>query len=220
MLTPLARFGVPPLRLDWPRLLPFLRWRNRVNKQSLRDDLVAGLTGALVALPQGVAFATIAGMPPEYGLYAGMIPAIIASAVRFLLASGVGADHGGLDRAVFGAVAPCRAGHGAVREPGTDTDVSGGDDPAGDGAGAHGHAGQLHLAFGGDRVHRRRGDSDRHNQVKHFFGLEIARGTSFSETWSTLFTQFGQVQPGVVAVSILTLGLGIAVKRFFPSGPT
>ncbi|MFZ3041861.1 MAG: hypothetical protein WA108_08755 [Thiobacillus sp.] len=52
MNTPLARLRVPPLRLDWPRFLPFLRWRNRVNKQSLRADLIAGLTGALVALPE------------------------------------------------------------------------------------------------------------------------------------------------------------------------
>jgi SulP family sulfate permease len=37
------------------------------------------LTGAIVVLPQGVAFATIAGMPPQYGLYAGMIPAIVAA---------------------------------------------------------------------------------------------------------------------------------------------
>ena len=79
MSSPLARLGLPPLQLDWQRLLPFLRWRDRVTRRNLRDDLVAGLTGALVALPQGVAFATIAGMPPEYGLYAGMIPAIIAA---------------------------------------------------------------------------------------------------------------------------------------------
>src|SRR5574340_1506917 len=79
MSSPLARLGLPPLQLDWQRLLPFLRWRDRVTRRNLRDDLMAGLTGALVALPQGVAFATIAGMPPEYGLYAGMIPAIIAA---------------------------------------------------------------------------------------------------------------------------------------------
>lgn len=40
---------------------------------------MAGLTGAIVVLPQGVAFATIAGMPPQYGLYAGMVPALIAA---------------------------------------------------------------------------------------------------------------------------------------------
>ena len=65
---------------DWLlRLLPFLLWWPNVNKQSFRSDAMAGLTGAIVVLPQGVAFATIAGMPPEYGLYAGMIPAIIAA---------------------------------------------------------------------------------------------------------------------------------------------
>ncbi|MEJ2591312.1 MAG: SulP family inorganic anion transporter, partial [Candidatus Thiodiazotropha sp.] len=59
--------------------MPFLLWLPRVNRNSLRDDLMAALTGAIVVLPQGVAFATIAGMPPEYGLYAGMVPAIIAA---------------------------------------------------------------------------------------------------------------------------------------------
>ncbi len=60
-------------------LLPFLLWRDRVTPENLRADFIAGLTGAIVVLPQGVAFATIAGMPPEYGLYAGMVPAIIAA---------------------------------------------------------------------------------------------------------------------------------------------
>src|SRR5574340_1143380 len=65
---------------NWLRpFTSFLWWWPRVNRQTTRADLMAGLTGALVALPQGVAFATIAGMPPEYGLYAGMIPAIIAA---------------------------------------------------------------------------------------------------------------------------------------------
>ncbi len=64
----------------WQSLLfPFLRWRHRVTSRNLRADFIAGLTGAVLALPQGVAFATIAGMPPEYGLYAGMVPAIIAA---------------------------------------------------------------------------------------------------------------------------------------------
>ena len=58
------------------RLLPFLAWLPLLNRGTVRADLMAGLTGAIVVLPQGVAFATIAGMPPEYGLYAGMIPAI------------------------------------------------------------------------------------------------------------------------------------------------
>ncbi len=45
----------------------------------MRADLLAGLTGAIVVLPQGVAFATLAGMPPEYGLYAAMVPCVVAA---------------------------------------------------------------------------------------------------------------------------------------------
>ncbi len=59
--------------------MPFLVWWPRVDRESTKADFWAGLSGAIVVLPQGVAFATIAGMPPEYGLYAGMIPAIVAA---------------------------------------------------------------------------------------------------------------------------------------------
>lgn len=61
------------------RLFPFIRWSNRVTTSTVKSDLIAGFVGAVVVLPQGVAFAAIAGMPPEYGLYAGMVPAIIAA---------------------------------------------------------------------------------------------------------------------------------------------
>lgn len=45
----------------------------------IRADLMAGFTGAVVVLPQGLAFATLAGMPPYYGLYAAMIPCVLAA---------------------------------------------------------------------------------------------------------------------------------------------
>lgn len=44
-----------------------------------RADLMAGLTGAIVVLPQGVAFATLAGMPPQYGLYSAMVPCVVGA---------------------------------------------------------------------------------------------------------------------------------------------
>ena len=59
--------------------LPFLHWIRLVDRQTLRADLIAGLTGAVIVLPQGVAFATIAGLPPEYGLYTAMVTPIIAA---------------------------------------------------------------------------------------------------------------------------------------------
>ncbi len=60
--------------------LPFMRWAPVWRQPgTLRADLLAGLTGAVVVLPQGVAFATLAGLPPQYGLYAAMLPCIVAA---------------------------------------------------------------------------------------------------------------------------------------------
>jgi SulP family sulfate permease len=61
------------------RAMPFRTWWPDVTKRNFRADLVAGLTGAIIVLPQGVAFAMIAGLPPEYGLYTAIVPAIIAA---------------------------------------------------------------------------------------------------------------------------------------------
>ena len=59
---------------------PFARWLPEYQQPGVvRADLLAGLTGAIVVLPQGIAFALLAGMPPHYGLYAAMVPCIIAA---------------------------------------------------------------------------------------------------------------------------------------------
>ena len=54
-------------------------WVKHVNKLTLRADLIAGILGALLVLPQGFAFATLAGLPPEYGLYTAIVPCVIAA---------------------------------------------------------------------------------------------------------------------------------------------
>lgn len=59
------------------RLLP--AWFNRITGATLRADLLAGLLGAVLVLPQGVAFATLAGLPPAYGIYAAVVPCIVAA---------------------------------------------------------------------------------------------------------------------------------------------
>jgi len=67
------------LKINFIKFFPFLRWGRNMTRSSVHADMLAGLTGAAIALPQGVAFAAIAGMPPEYGLYTCMVPAIIAA---------------------------------------------------------------------------------------------------------------------------------------------
>ncbi|CAM3633780.1 putative sulfate transporter 4.2 [Pseudomonas reidholzensis] len=59
-------------------LLPFLAWLPRQTRRSLRQDLLVGLSGAILALPQSIAYALIAGLPAEYGLYAAIVPVLIA----------------------------------------------------------------------------------------------------------------------------------------------
>lgn len=57
----------------------FGSWVDEVNARTLRADATAGLLGALLVLPQGVAFAMLAGLPPEYGLYSAIVPCIVAA---------------------------------------------------------------------------------------------------------------------------------------------
>jgi len=60
------------------RLLPFLRWFP-MNGASVRADVVAGVTVALVLIPQSMAYAQLAGMPAYYGLYTAFLPVIVGA---------------------------------------------------------------------------------------------------------------------------------------------
>ena len=60
------------------RIFPFLIWLPLV-KSTWKDDLIAGITGTIIVIPQAVAFAMIAGLPPIYGFYTAMITPIIAA---------------------------------------------------------------------------------------------------------------------------------------------
>ena len=59
--------------------LPFLAWPAQWREHGLRGDLVAGITVALVLIPQALAYAKLAGLPPHIGLYAALLPAVVAA---------------------------------------------------------------------------------------------------------------------------------------------
>ncbi len=61
------------------KILPFLSWLKGYNGTSFRADFVAGLTVALVLIPQSMAYAQLAGLPSYYGLYAAFLPPMIAA---------------------------------------------------------------------------------------------------------------------------------------------
>ena len=67
-------------RTTWlNKLFPFLSWRREINRDTLRADLVAGITVALVAIPQSLAYAQLAGVPAYFGLYAILVPSLIGA---------------------------------------------------------------------------------------------------------------------------------------------
>ncbi|MFH1343714.1 MAG: SulP family inorganic anion transporter, partial [Pseudomonadota bacterium] len=61
------------------RVFPFLGWIRGYKPSHFRADFVAGLTVALVLIPQSMAYAQLAGLPAYYGLYAGFLPPLIAA---------------------------------------------------------------------------------------------------------------------------------------------
>jgi len=61
------------------KLFPFIKWFEDYSLREFKLDLVAGLTVALVLIPQSMAYAQLAGLPAYYGLYAAFLPPMIAS---------------------------------------------------------------------------------------------------------------------------------------------
>ena len=59
------------------KVIPILDWLPNYNKSYLKGDLVAGITVSIILIPQGIAYALIAGLPPIYGLYCALVPQII-----------------------------------------------------------------------------------------------------------------------------------------------
>jgi sulfate permease, SulP family len=201
------------------KAFPFLRWWPMVTRKTARADLLAGLTGALIVLPQGVAFATIAGLPPQYGLYAAMMPAVIAAMFgsSWHLVSG---PTTAISIAIFAALS-----HQA--EPGsaqyiqlvlTLTFL----------------VGVFQLALGLARMGALVNFISHTvvigftagaailiaaSQVRNFFGIDIPRGTPFYEILHQLFAQFTHINPWVVTVSLITLATGILAKRYLKKIP-
>ncbi len=207
-------------RLQWlTRLLPFLQWAHRVNRKNLRQDFTAGLTGAVVVLPQGVAFATIAGMPPEYGLYAGMIPAIVAAlfgsswhlvsgpttAASVVLFSSLSAfaEPGSMHYVSLALTLTMMVGavqlFMGVARLGTLVNFISHSVVIGFTAGA-----AVLIAT---------------NQLKHFFGVPIPRGLEFYETVIQLFEKLPEANPYVITVGVITLLSGLVIRRFAPRVP-
>ncbi len=201
------------------KIFPFLRWWPMVSRETNKVDLLSGFTGAMIVLPQGVAFATIAGLPPQYGLYAAMVPAIVAAMFgsSWHLVSG---PTTAISIAVFAAMSP-------LAEPGTEHFISmvltltfltglfqlilG---LARMGVLVNFISHTVVIGFTAGAAILIAG-----SQIKNFFGLDIARGAPFHIVIEQLFIQFGNIQPYVTTIAIVTLITGILSRIYLPKLP-
>ena len=201
------------------RVFPFLRWRHQFTRDTLRADLIAGAVSAVIVLPQGVAFATLAGMPPEYGLYCAMVPAIVAALFgsSWHLISG---PTNAISLFVFATISP-------LAEPATAeyvnlvltlTFLTGlfqfamGVARLGTLVNFISHtvvvgftAGAALLIFAA--------------QLKNFFGIALPRSASFIDTLSEFSRHVADINPYVVTVGAATLICGILFRSYLPRFP-
>jgi len=200
------------------RLFPALRWWPLVNRGSLRADVIAGLTNAVIVLPQGVAFALIAGLPPEYGLYTAMVTPVIAALFgsSWHLISG---PTTAISIVVFATVSP-------YFEPGT-----------GDYIGAvlilTLLAGIYQLVFGLARLGSMVNFVSHTvvvgftagaavliftSQVKTILGLDLPR-ENFVGTWAQVVEHLTHVNLWVLFIALVTAATAIFVRRINPRLP-
>jgi len=198
---------------------PFLRWKAIVTKKNLSNDLIAGLLGAVIVLPQGVAFATIAGLPPEYGLYSAIVPAIVAAlwGSSWHLVSG---PTTAISLVVFATISPISPVGSSeyIDMVLTITFL----------------VGLFQLLMGWMKIGRLL-DFISHtvvvgftagaailiasSQIKNFFGVKIPQGSSFYETLHIFFSRFDEINYYILIVGLAALFTGIFVKKMWPKFP-
>jgi sulfate permease, SulP family len=201
------------------RLLPFLRWWHFIGWDTLRADLLAGLTGAVIVLPQGVAFAMIAGLPPEYGLYTAIVPPIIAA----LFGSSLHLISGpttAISIIVFTAISPLAAPGSPefIRLTLTLTFL----------------AGIYQLAFGLARMGTLVNFVSHSvvvgftagaailiatSQMKHVLGIDLPKGSSFIGTLYHIGGAVDQINPRAAGVALAALLCALLFKLWRPHWP-
>jgi sulfate permease, SulP family len=199
--------------------LPFLRWWSRVNRGTLRADALAGLTGGIILVPQGVAFATVAGMPPEYGLYAAMIPAIVAAlwGSSWHLVSG---PTTAISIVVFATISPFAppGSEQYVKLVLTLTLLVGlfqlllGLLRMGTLVNFVSHTVVVGFTAGAAILIAA-------SQANHFFGIEIPRGSGVFKVFGELARQILDINHFVMAVAVTTVLASVVTRRWLPRVP-
>jgi sulfate permease, SulP family len=196
------------------RLVPFARGWPSVTRATTRADFVAGLSGAILGLPQGVAFAILAGLPPEYGLYAAIVPPALAAlfgsswhmisgptnAVAILLFASLAPlavagtpEYIGLVLTVTFMTGAIQLIMGLARLGGLVNFIS--------------HTVLVGFSTGAAILIAT-------SQIKAFFGIVSPAQPSFVATLQQVVAQLPNVNPWVTAVGVFTVIAGVAARKY------
>ena len=201
------------------KLLPMLRWWPMVDRGSVRADLIAGLTGTIILVPQAVAYASIAGLPPEYGLYTAIVPVIVAALFGSSLHL-VSGPTAALSIVIFATLSPLAVpGSAAYIQLALSLTFL---------------CGVLMLVMGFARLGFLVNFISHSvvigftagaavliavSQLKNFFGVSAAASASFIETLARFAQALPQTNPYVLSVGAVTLLVGIVTRKYLPRLP-
>ena len=201
------------------KFFPFLQWWPLVNKSTLKKDFIAGLTGAVVVLPQGIAFSLIAGLPPIYGLYTAMITPMVAALFgsSHHLVSGPTTT---ISIATFATVS-------AFAKPFSEDFIS-------IALTLTVIVGLIQFLLGVARLGVLVNFVSRTvvtgytagaalliatNQIKHLLGFKIPSGASFLNSWKFVFQNISQFVEITFLIGTATIVIALLVRRFIPKVP-
>jgi SulP family sulfate permease len=204
---------------QFARILPAWEWIANYEPDDLRGDLTAGFTTAVMLIPQGMAYAMLAGLPPIVGLYASTVPLIIyalfgtsyrlavgpVAMVSLLTAAGVGAIADGSTAAYVAyavllalMVGVMQFAMGLVRMGFLTNFLS---HPVLSGFTS---AAALIIGF---------------SQLKHLMGLDLERSKNIFYILQQAFENIGAVQPVTLLIGVGSIALLLVLKKVRPLWP-
>jgi len=201
------------------RFVPSFQWMRSYRRENLRDDLMAGLTTAIMLVPQGMAYAMLAGLDPIVGLYASLVPLALYSLlgtsrqlavgpvamVSLLVAQGIGPLAEGGTEAYLGyavllalMVGVMQLGMGLFRLGFLVNFLS---HPVVSGFTS---AAALIIGF---------------SQLKHLLGVDIARSKNVFHILESAVSQASEWHVATLVISVTAIAALLLLKRFAPRFP-
>lgn len=201
------------------RYLPFLSWVPGYDRRHLKSDTLAGLTTAVMLIPQGMAYAMLAGLDPIIGLYASVVPLVLyalfgtsrqlavgpVAMVSLLVASGVGAiaEPGSGDYLAYAVLLALMVGvlqlvMGLVRMGFLTNFLS---HPVISGFTS---AAALIIGF---------------SQLQHLLGIDIPRSKHVHEIVASAAAHIGDVHLTILTIGVISIALLVLLEKYAPSFP-